>query len=487
MFLVCDLIDFLPHIGKFPNGLRTRRKRFLLFALLFTRVMLCGIDGNAVHRALHVAVRLVEQGDAETLQLLGHLLAQDGERLARMTRDEDALALREKMSHEVCDGMSLARARRPLHDDGIMPLDLLCDCELLAVRGHRQEDVGVLSAELCEPLLRRARRLLRQRAFFMQTCNRPQRLRHISRIVDILNHAIDEFLQSVHASAHEEDGCIAQKQTIFRLRRQLRPMRQEFSLRGELPHNPLQEVAAFRAVKRMKAVVRKLLLHGCNSVVIHVIHPTQQHCVKLRLCLTITDRNLIPPRVECYTHAFQQDRMQNARMVGGGQDAVSDHQLLRLGLLIQLLGQLIEVDEKLPDFVQMPLLFCPFRTFFQPETIGGDTRGIFIKGLPVLLPQGDFCSFGCACPTRTLGIVRRFLFKAIPTGQEPRAKNLIGRGARTEQRLSYREDAVVILFVLCRIRHCVAVGHMHIFFILRNLCDVFLPRLRVNMKDMCRF
>ena len=315
MLPALNLIDSFPHIREVLNDRPSCRERRILPPLHIAGVMTRHIVGNTGNRPLHIAVRLIQQGDAETLQLCRHFLAQHRESLLRMARDKDSFPLREKVPHQICNGMRLARARRSLHNHGIMLRDLPGDGELLTVGGHGEQDLGVLPAKLGKPLLRRLCRTFLQHAFLMQSRNRPKRLRHIPRRINMLKYAVDKFLQSIHASAHEKNRSFLQKQALLAVGRNLLSRLHKHTRRRKMMHGNPQKCAALRSVKRVIIPFFERSLHICNGVVVHILQRTQDRRIKLRIRIGITDGNLVFLFVKANARAPQQDWMLYARVL----------------------------------------------------------------------------------------------------------------------------------------------------------------------------
>ena len=302
MFPVRTPEDFFPHIREFLYNVRALCERLLLCTPQIAGVVTRQIGGDPVHGALHVAVGLIRQGDAETLHLFGHLIPQDGERLFRMARDKDASSLREKVPHQICNRVRLPRAGRSLYDHGIVPLNLLRDGELFTVRGHGKQNPGILPTKLREPLFRLLHGAVLGRTLLMQSRNRPKRLRDIARRIHMGKHAVGELCQSVRASTHEKDGVVLQSHRCRCLWRQRLTALQKHPFGGKELHRVPKERLSRRAVKGMDALLRKRSLHRRNSRMDNAWRRAQNRCIQLRLRRGIENRDLISLRIE--DHAY---------------------------------------------------------------------------------------------------------------------------------------------------------------------------------------
>ena len=177
--------------------------------------------------------------------------------------------------------MRLTRARRSLHNHGIVLRDLLGNGELLTVSGHGEQDLGIFPAKLGEPLLRRLCRTFLQHTFLMQSRNRPKRLRHIPRRINMLKYAVNKFRQSIHASAHEKNRSFLQKQPFLAVGRNLLSRLQEHTRRRKMVHGSPQKCAALYSVKWVIAPFFERSLHICNGVIVHILQRTQDRRIKL--------------------------------------------------------------------------------------------------------------------------------------------------------------------------------------------------------------
>lgn len=89
MLPALDLINSFPHISEVLNDRASCRVCRFLPPPHLVGVVARHILGDAADGTLHIPIRLIQQGDAETLQLCRHFLAQHRESLLRMARDKD--------------------------------------------------------------------------------------------------------------------------------------------------------------------------------------------------------------------------------------------------------------------------------------------------------------------------------------------------------------------------------------------------------------
>ena len=91
------------------------------------------IIGDAIYRTFHIKVRIIQNRHAQALQPRCNFFFQNTQSLFGMARHQNTFALCEKMPHQVCNGVSFASTRRPLHQNSIVLLDTVCDFKLLFV------------------------------------------------------------------------------------------------------------------------------------------------------------------------------------------------------------------------------------------------------------------------------------------------------------------------------------------------------------------
>ncbi len=88
---------------------------------------------------LHARVLIGQERHRECPNLLWDLLLEHPQRLFTLGGDEHTPTVGEKVTDDIGDRVSLARAGRPLHDNSVAGLELLDDRHLLAVIGHRKK------------------------------------------------------------------------------------------------------------------------------------------------------------------------------------------------------------------------------------------------------------------------------------------------------------------------------------------------------------
>ena len=132
-----------------------------------------------------------------------------------MAGHKDALALGQEVTHEVCDGMCLASARRALHQDSIIALDPSGNLQLFLVGFFGKQNVHTLTANSCKLLLNRGFVGVFRNINFSALNDISNRRRNLSGFLNVLNDLLNGFQGSIHALPQNIAGIAIHQETFF--------------------------------------------------------------------------------------------------------------------------------------------------------------------------------------------------------------------------------------------------------------------------------
>jgi hypothetical protein len=307
--------------------------RRLLQLLLARRGQVVHDAGDRLLELLAALVVAVEQAHAERPQRLGHVLADDAQRLRRVARDQDGLLLREQVPDQVGDRVALARARGALDEDGAGLFEPADHALLLGVGVLGQQEVDRTGGVLA---VRPAPRV--------DPDDAEQRLRQLVAVVDRLHVALEHVGEAVVAVAEHDERLAVDVRAVGRAVHEVRAVEVPAVL-PEPVHEIAEEPAGGVAIERMEVVRLQRLLDLQQVPAVDADVP-QQRRVDLRVLRRLAERELGNERVEVELDALEQERVLHlARGVIHDEDAVRQVELVLLRLAVDLAAEVEEVGE----------------------------------------------------------------------------------------------------------------------------------------------
>ena len=249
-----------------------------------------------------------------------------------MARHQDALALGEKVSHQVGDGVGLARARRTLHQDRVILLDAVGDLQLFFVGLFGQQHVHALAAHGCQLLFNGPLAAILRQVDLAPADQVGDGRGHDPGLLDVLNDLLDGLGGAVQPLADDVAWLQIQQQAVFPAPPLWNARRGEHTVGGELTHQRLQKVRCADPVQGMIVVCAQVVIQAVDGVQIDAIHHLKQHGVKLGGALCVVDGNDVFHGVIRQLHPMGQHGMRHAGGLHVPQDAVGHDDLLGLRL-----------------------------------------------------------------------------------------------------------------------------------------------------------